>query len=50
MGDQNIVKLSPGLIYRLAERIEVNLDLFHIATGCNTTAGTTWTLGADMVP
>ena len=50
VGDQDIVKLSPGLIFRLTERIELNLDLFHIATGCNTTAGTTWSLGAALVP
>ena len=45
VGDQNNLKLSPGLIWSINDRLEVSADLFHIAAGCNTAAGTTWALG-----
>ena len=48
IGDQNIFKVSPGVIYRLSERVEANLDLFHIASGCNTTTGNTLSLGLAL--
>jgi len=48
IGDQDVLKVSPGLIYRATERLELSLEAFHIAAGCNTTAGTTWSLGAAL--
>ncbi len=45
IGDQNSLKLAPGLIWSLSERLELGADLFHIVSGCNTAAGTTWALG-----
>ena len=45
IGDQNILKLAPGAIYRLSDRVEASLDFFHIASGCNTTTGNTLSLG-----
>ena len=48
VGDQDVLKVSPGLIYRATERLELSLEAFHIAAGCNTTAGTTWSLGAAL--
>ena len=50
VGDQDILKLAPGIIYSLTERLEISLDLFHIAAGCNTTAGSTWSVGAALKP
>ena len=41
IGDQNVLKISPGLIYRFHPRLEFSVDLFHIASGCNTAAGNT---------
>ncbi len=45
IGDQNVTKLSPGVIYRLHDRAEVSLELIYIASGCNTTAGSTLSFG-----
>lgn len=45
IGDQNSLKLAPGVIWSLNERLELGADLFHIVSGCNTAAGTTWALG-----
>ena len=45
VGDQNNLKLSPGLIWSINDRLEISADLFHIAAGCNTAAGTTYALG-----
>ena len=45
IGDQNSLKLAPGVIWSLSERLELGADLFHIVSGCNTAAGTTWALG-----
>ena len=45
VGDQNNLKLSPGLIWSLSDRVEISADLFHIVSGCNTAAGTTYALG-----
>ena len=45
IGDQNSLKLAPGIIWSLSERLELGADLFHIVSGCNTAAGTTWALG-----
>ena len=45
VGDQNNLKLSPGLIWSFNDRVEISADLFHIVSGCNTAAGTTYALG-----
>lgn len=45
VGDQEIFKIAPGMIYRIGERVEVNADLIHIADGCNTAAGNTLSIG-----
>lgn len=45
IGDRNSLKLAPGVIWSLGERLELGADLFHIVSGCNTAAGTTWALG-----
>ena len=45
IGDRNSLKLAPGVIWSLSERLELGADLFHIVSGCNTAAGTTWALG-----
>ena len=45
IADQNILKLSPGLIYRLTNWFELSVETIHIAAGCNTTAGNTFLFG-----
>ena len=45
VGDQDILKLAPGLIWSLSKHLEIGVDLFHIAAGCNTAAGTTYAVG-----
>ena len=45
VGDQDILKLAPGLIWSLSKNLEIGVDLFHIAAGCNTAAGTTYAVG-----
>ena len=45
IGDQNSLKLAPGVIWSLNERLEIGADLFYIASGCNTAAGTTYAIG-----
>ncbi len=45
IGDQDILKLSPGVIYRLKEGIELSLELNHTAAGCNTSAGSQYSVG-----
>ena len=45
VGDQNNLKFSPGLIWSFNDRVEISADLFHIVSGCNTAAGTTYALG-----
>ena len=48
IGDQNILKISPGIIYRLNSRVELSVDLIQIASGCNTTAGNTFFVGVAL--
>ncbi len=48
IGDQNILKISPGIIYRVNPAVEVSLDLIHVASGCNTTAGNTFFIGVAL--
>ena len=45
VGDQDILKVAPGLIWSLSKHLEIGVDLFHIAAGCNTAAGTTYAAG-----
>ena len=45
IADQNILKLSPGLIYRLTNWLELSVEMIHIAAGCNTSAGNTFLFG-----
>lgn len=48
IGDQNILKISPGIIYKLNSRLELSLDLIHVASGCNTTAGNSFFMGIAL--
>ncbi len=45
VGDQDIRKLAPGLIWSVSKHLQIGVDLFHIASGCNTAAGTTYAAG-----
>ena len=45
VGDQDILKVAPGLIWSLSKHLELGVDLFHIAAGCNTAVGTTYAVG-----
>ena len=45
VGDQDILKVAPGLIWSLSKHLELGVDLFHIASGCNTAVGTTYAVG-----
>jgi hypothetical protein len=45
IGDQNVLKISPGLIYNATPGLELSLEVIHIAGGCNTTAGSTFLFG-----
>ena len=45
VGDQDILKVAPGLSWSLSKHLEIGVDLFHIAAGCNTAAGTTYAVG-----
>ena len=45
VGDQDILKVAPGLIWSLSKHLEIGVDLFHIAAGCNTAVGTTYAAG-----
>lgn len=48
IGDQNVLKLSPGVIYRINPRLELSLDLIHVASGCNTAAGNMMLFGVAV--
>ena len=48
IGDQNVLKLSPGVIYRLTDWLELSVDMIHIAAGCNTAAGNTFLFGISL--
>ncbi len=48
IGDQDILKLAPGLIYRPRDDVELSLDLIRIVSGCNTIAGNTLSLGVAL--
>ena len=48
VGDQSVLKLSPGVIYRLKDWLELSAELIHVAWGCNTTAGNTYLFGVAL--
>ncbi len=48
IGDQNVLKISPGVICQLHPRLEFSLDLIHVASGCNTAAGNTLFFGVAL--
>lgn len=45
IGDQSVLKLSPGVIYRLTNWMELSVEMIRIAAGCNTSAGNTFLFG-----
>ena len=45
VGDQDILNVSPGVIYRLSRSHELNVDFNHVASGCNSSAGSGVSLG-----
>ena len=45
IGDQSVLKFSPGIIYRLTDWMELSVEMIRIAAGCNTTAGNTFLFG-----
>ena len=45
IGDQNVLKFSPGIIYNVNSKLEMSLDFIHVASGCNTGAGNTILFG-----
>ena len=46
IGDQNTLKLSPGLIYSVRPRMQLSFDAISVANGYNTAKGTTFVIGA----
>ena len=46
--DQNVVKLSPGVIFRLRDQMELSLEMIHVASGCNTITGNMLSLGLAL--
>jgi hypothetical protein len=48
IGDQDLLKLSPGLSYRLSKGLDVAAELIHVAGGCNTVAGNTLSVGVVL--
>ena len=45
IGDQSVLKLSPGVICRLTNWMELSVEMIRIAAGCNTSAGNTFLFG-----
>lgn len=45
IGNQNLLKLSPGAIYRVSPQAELSLELIHVASGCNTAVGNSFVIG-----
>ncbi len=44
VGDQNVVKLSPGIVYTLRSGFSLQGEVFYVAAGENTLSGTSYTL------
>ena len=45
IGDQNLLKVSPGIIYEVTPGVELSFDFFRVMSGCNTGAGNTFFFG-----
>jgi hypothetical protein len=48
VGDQSVLKLSPGFIFRVRDWLELSAEVIHVAWGCNTSAGNTYLLGVAL--
>ena len=48
VGDQSVLKLSPGVIFRVRDWLELSGELIHVAWGCNTTAGNSYLFGVAL--
>ena len=48
VGDQNLLKLSPGIIYGVSERAEFSVELIGVASGCNTAVGNSLVVGVAL--
>ena len=44
-GDQDIIKLTPGVTYTVGGNVALNVELFHTLSGKNTVTGTAISLG-----
>lgn len=44
IGDQNALKLNPGLVYSLGNGLALQGDVFHLAAGKNSLSGTSYSL------
>jgi hypothetical protein len=49
-GDENYLKLSPTISYSLTDHVVLAFEAFHILTGKNTLAGTTYSLAVVFLP
>jgi hypothetical protein len=45
IGNQDVLEVSPGLGYGLRQGLELEVELSHVAGGCNATAGSALTVG-----
>ena len=45
IGDQNVLKLSPGVVFSVTDRVDLSAEIIHVFSGCNTGAGNTFFLG-----
>ena len=48
VGDQDLLKLTPGLIYRASKRIDLSIELSVLVSGCNTAAGNSVIFGVAL--
>lgn len=48
IGDQNLLKLSPGVICMISERAEFSVELIGVASGCNTAVGNSFVVGIAL--
>ena len=44
IGDQNVLKLNPGLVYSLGNGLALQGDVFYVAAGKNSLSGTSYSL------
>ena len=45
VGDQNILKISPAIIYNIKDHLAIQAEVLHIFSGKNTTSGSIFSLG-----